>query len=53
MGWHLNGAALDIACTPGQWATLDREWHDGDSVTNRPADQGLRAVIDRIRIAPH
>jgi hypothetical protein len=27
---RVNGAAADVACTPGTWATLDRVWRDGD-----------------------
>ena len=29
----LSGAPLEVAITPGQWATITREWRDGDTVT--------------------
>jgi hypothetical protein len=31
----LNGAAANIDCTPGEWATLDRTWNAGDKVKVR------------------
>jgi len=31
----VDGALQSIAIEPGQWATVDREWHTGDSVTLR------------------
>ena len=32
MAWTLNGAAVAVASQPGQWAVLEREWADGDTV---------------------
>ncbi|HEX4030678.1 MAG TPA: beta-L-arabinofuranosidase domain-containing protein [Terracidiphilus sp.] len=29
----INGAAQDIACQPGTWATVSRSWMPGDTVT--------------------
>jgi len=28
----INGAAADVACEPGAWAVIDREWASGDRV---------------------
>ena len=29
----VNGAPCDASVVPGQWLTLERTWHDGDTVT--------------------
>jgi DUF1680 family protein len=31
----LNGAAADVECKPGSWATIDRTWNSGDKVEVR------------------
>jgi DUF1680 family protein len=35
MQWRVNGTPMDVIAAPGQWATLDREWHGGDVVELR------------------
>ena len=30
---HVNGEAVPVAAQPGSWATIEREWQDGDRVT--------------------
>jgi DUF1680 family protein len=32
---RLNDAPLPVAATPGNWATIEREWHPGDTITAR------------------
>lgn len=31
----VNGAAVDVPCTPGTWATIERNWNSGDQVELR------------------
>ena len=31
----VNGAAASVACTPGTWATISRQWNSGDKVEIR------------------
>ncbi|MCX7384920.1 MAG: glycoside hydrolase family 127 protein, partial [Alphaproteobacteria bacterium] len=43
----VNGLPAAIACVPGQWASIAREWHDGDTV-EAVVPMALRAIpVDR------
>lgn len=47
MALAVNGAAAGVACVPGQWAVIEREWRDGD-VVDIALPMELRAVpVDR------
>ncbi|WP_426690562.1 glycoside hydrolase family 127 protein [Rhodanobacter ginsengiterrae] len=44
----INGADADIAAVPGQYAAIEREWHDGDEVLARfPMQPQLHRAINR------
>jgi DUF1680 family protein len=33
--WKLNDEPIKVAAVPGQWATIERNWHDGDVIRFR------------------
>jgi uncharacterized protein len=43
----VNGAAENVACTPGTWAVLDRTWRSGDIVEIRIPLRFRTQAIDR------
>jgi uncharacterized protein len=44
---RVNGATVDLVARPGDWASLAREWHDGDRVTLTIPLRFRRVPIDR------
>jgi DUF1680 family protein len=47
VSFKLNGSALDVAAKPGTWATINRQWQDGDQLEMRIPLRFRRAPIDR------
>ena len=47
MLWTVNGAAVAVPVTPGEWAALEREWRDGDVIGLRIAMPLRLAPVDR------
>ncbi|WP_430387548.1 glycoside hydrolase family 127 protein [Dyella sp. 20L07] len=45
---HINGVPVAIALIPGEYAVVDREWRDGDTVTlHLPMQPTLHRAINR------
>jgi DUF1680 family protein len=47
VSFKLNGSALYVATTPGQWATINRQWKNGDQVEMRNPMTFRRVPIDK------
>jgi hypothetical protein len=43
----VNGAAVDVKCVPGSWATIERTWSSGDSVEIRIPLRMRMEAVDR------
>ena len=44
---ELNGAKLDVACRPGAWAKVERDWDPGDRVAFRIPMQLKLTPVDK------
>ncbi len=47
VSFKLNGAAIDVAAKSGEWATIKREWKDGDKLEMKIPMRFRRAPIDK------
>jgi hypothetical protein len=46
-GIQVNGAAVDVAARPGDWASISREWREGDRIDLTIPLRFRRVPIDR------